>query len=439
MKTSRITSKGRRRSLRSVTLLTTAALALTIGLGACGRDEDGGGAEGQGEEIEEGAASGTIEVWAMGTEGDVLGDFAQTFADDNPDAEVDVTAIPWEAAHDKIANAIASGETPDVTLLGTTWMGEFAESGGIDPTPEGLVDEADFFEGAWGSTVVGGTSYGVPWYVETRVLYYRTDLAEQAGWAEPPQSWDDLKQFAKDLQDKAGVEYGISLPAGGTGSWQTFMPFAWSNGATMTNEDGTEYTLDSPEMTEALEYYTSFFDEGLSSTGLLDAGELESGFENGGFGSFISGPWHTGLVEDAGVSADKYAVVPLPGKDSAPGTSFTGGGNLTVFSDSDNKEAAWKFVQWLSEPETQQAFYDEVGDLPAVKSAWETGELADDPQLQVFGQQLESALAPPAVPTWEEVASAVDSETEKATKGGLDPAEAVSAMQKQAESIGTGL
>ena len=424
---------------RPLVAMTTAALALTMTLGACGRDEGGGAAEGQGEAISDGKASGTIEVWAMGTEGDVLGDFVSDFSDANPDADVKVTAIPWEAAHDKIANAIASGETPDVTLVGTTWMGEFAESGGIDPTPEGLVDEADFFEGAWGSTEVGGTSYGVPWYVETRVLYYRTDLAKKAGWDEPPANWDELKQFATDLQDKADVEYGISLPAGGGGSWQTFMPFAWSNGASLTNEDGTEYTIDSPEMTEALEYYKTFFDDGQSSTALLDAGELESGFADGTFGSFISGPWHTGLVEDAGVSQDQYAVVPLPGKDSAPGTSFTGGGDLAVFSDSDNKDGAWKFVQWLSEPETQQAFYDEVGDLPAVKSAWDTGELADDPQLQVFGQQLESALAPPAVPTWEEVAAAVDSEIEKATKGDTDPADAVSAMQKQAASIGTGL
>ena len=100
---------------------------------------------------------------------------------------------------------------------------------------------------------------------------------------------------------------------------------------------------------------------------------------------------------------------------------------------------AWKYVQWLSEPETQQGFYDEVGDLPAVKAAWDSGELADDPQLQVFGQQLDSALAPPAVPTWEQVAAAVDSEIEKATKGGEDVSASVSAMQKQAESIGTGL
>ena len=436
MNTPRMTSTGRR---RNVTLLTTAALALTLGLGACGRDDAGGGSEGQGEAITDGAATGTIEVWAMGTEGDALQDFAKGFSDDNPDAEVKVTAIPWEAAHDKIASAIASGETPDVTLVGTTWMGEFAESGGIDPTPADLVNPDDFYEGAWGSTEVGGTSYGVPWYVETRVLYYRTDLAKKAGWDEAPQTLDDLKQFAADMQSKGGAEYGIQLPAGGTGSWQTFMPFAWSNGATLTNDDGTEYTLDSPEMTESLEFYKSFFDDGLSPTRTLDAGELESGFADGTYGSFVSGPWHTGLVEDAGVSQDQYAVAPFPGADSSPGTSFVGGGDLAVFSDSDNKESAWKFVQWLSDPETQQGFYDEVGDLPAVKSAWDTGELADDPQLKIFGEQLDSTMAPPAVPTWDELSAAVDSETEKATKGDTSPEDAVSAMQKQAESIGTGL
>ena len=340
----------------------------------------------------------------MGTEGEVLQDFAAAFTEANPDAKVEVTAVPWDAAHDKIANAIAAGETPDVSLIGTTWMGEFAEAGGIDPTPEGLVDEAAFFPGAWESTEVGGTSYGVPWYVETRVLYYRTDLAEQAGWSQPPATWDELRQFANDLQEKGGAEYGLQLQAGQTGAWQTMMPFAWSDGAELTNADGAEYTLDSPEMVEALEYYSSFFADGLSSTDKLDPGELESGFADGSIGSFISGPWHADLVEEAGVSPDQYAVAPLPGTDSAPGTSFVGGGDLAVFKDSDNPDGAWKFVQWLAEPETQQAFYDEVGDLPAVQSAWESGELADDPQLQVFGAAARDGQAPPAVPTWEQVA-----------------------------------
>jgi multiple sugar transport system substrate-binding protein len=423
---------------RSAVLLTATALALT--LTGCGRDSgDDAGAEGPGEAIEDGQASGTIEVWAMGTEGEVLQDFAAAFTEANPDAKVEVTAVPWDGAHDKIANAIAAGETPDVSLIGTTWMGEFAEAGGIDPTPEGLVEEGDFFSGAWATTEVGGTSYGVPWYVETRVLYYRTDLAEQAGWSQPPATWDELRQFASDLQEKGGADYGLQMQAGNTGAWQTMMPFAWSAGAELTDADGAEYTIDSPEMVEGLEYYSSFFADGLSSTDKLDPGELESGMADGSIGSFISGPWHADLVEEAGVSPDQYALAPLPGTDSAPGSSFVGGGDLAVFSDADNKDGAWKFVQWLAEPETQQAFYDEVGDLPAVQSAWDSGELADDPQLQVFGAQLESAVAPPAVPTWEEVASVVDSDIEKVTKGQMSAEDAVKSMQDQAASIGTGL
>ena len=420
----------------TIAVLAVASLALT----GCGREaETDSAGPGAGKAVGDTPVTGTIDVWAMGAEGDILGDFVTTFEEENPKATVEVTAVPWEAAHGKIQNAIASGETPDVSLIGTTWMGEFAESGGLDPTPEGLVDQNDFFEGPWGSTVVGDTSYGVPWYVETRVLFYRSDLAEKAGWSQAPKTWDELSRFAGDLEKKAGVEYGINLPPGGAGSWQTMLPFAWSNGAAVTNDAGTEYTLDSPEMREALGFYKSFFDKGYSPTGLLDAGELESGFADGRFGAFISGPWHTGLVEDAGVKPDQYAVAPLPGKDSAPGTSFVGGGNLAVFKDSDNRESAWKFVQWMTEPDVQKDFYETVGSLPSVKEAWETGALADDEQLQVFGEQLGSAEAPPAVPTWEQVAAQIDSEVEKAVKGAAPVDDAVSTMQSQASQIGTGL
>ena len=417
-----------------------AALAATsLVLTACGRSDTGAGGEAQSEEISSGEAEGTIEVWAMGTEGEVLDEFSADFEEANPDADVEVTAIPWESAHDKLAGAIASGETPDVSLIGTTWMGEFAEAGGLMPTPEGLVDEADFFPGAWQSTEVGGTSYGVPWYVETRVLYYRSDLAEQAGWDEAPKTWDELKQFAVDMEEKGGADFGLNLQPGQTGSWQTMLPFAWSNGASLTNEEGTEYTIDSPETAEALDYYNSFFEDGHSETRLLDPGELESGFAKGTYGAFVSGPWHTGLVEDAGVTEDQYAVATIPSPDGEQGSSFVGGGDLAVFNDSDNTDAAWKYVQWLSEAETQQAFYEEVGDLPAVQSAWESGELAEDEQLQVFGTQLETAVSPPAVPTWEQVAGAIDSITEQAAKTDLPSDEAVAEMQSQAASLGTGL
>ena len=428
----------RRTTRRTASAFTALAVAASLALTGCGRDSGSEAGPGASKAISDAKASGTINVWAMGTEGEKLQDFVKDFESANPDATVKVTAVPWEAAHDKISAAIASGKTPDVSLIGTTWMGEFAKAGGLDPTPDGLVKDSDFYDGAWGSTVVGNTSYGVPWYVETRVLYYRTDLAKKAGWDKAPTTWDELSKFAADLK-KSGVKYPVSLQPGQTGSWQTVLPFAWSNGAKVTNGSGTEYSIDSPQMSEALAYYKSFFDKGYSQTRMLDPGELENGFAKGTYGSFISGPWHIGLVEDAGLTTDKYAVAPLPGKDSGPGTSFTGGGDLAVFKDAKNRDGAWKLVRWLSDAQTQSKWYDTVKDLPAVKSAWQSGDLAGDQQLQVFGRQLDSAEAPPAVPSWEQVASVIDGDVEKAVKGSVPTSDAVADMQKQAKSIGTGL
>jgi multiple sugar transport system substrate-binding protein len=428
----------RRTTRRTASAFTALAVAASLALTGCGRDSGSEAGPGASKAISDAKASGTINVWAMGTEGEKLQDFVKDFESANPDATVKVTAVPWEAAHDKISAAIASGKTPDVSLIGTTWMGEFAKAGGLDPTPDGLVKDSDFYDGAWGSTVVGNTSYGVPWYVETRVLYYRTDLAKKAGWDKAPTTWDEFSKFAADLK-KSGVKYPVSLQPGQTGSWQTVLPFAWSNGAKVTNGSGTEYSIDSPQMSEALNYYKSFFDKGYSQTRMLDPGELENGFAKGTYGSFISGPWHIGLVEDAGLTKDKYAVAPLPGKDSGPGTSFTGGGDLAVFKDAKNRDGAWKLVRWLSDAQTQSKWYDTVKDLPAVKGAWQSGDLAGDQQLQVFGRQLDSAEAPPAVPSWEQVASVIDGDVEKAVKGSVPTSDAVADMQKQAKSIGTGL
>ena len=92
-----------------------------------------------------------------------------------------------------------------------------------------------------------------------------------------------------------------------------------------------------------------------------------------------------------GATDDQIAVAPLPSVDdsSEMGTSFVGGGNLAVFKESDNRDAAWKLVQWLSEADVQTEWYETMSDLPAVEASWDTGPLAEDPLLSVFGEQLE--------------------------------------------------
>jgi multiple sugar transport system substrate-binding protein len=417
---------------KAAALAVLAALAVT----GCGRDEGSGTEDAQAKEVSSGKAKGDITVWALGAEGEKLGEIAADFEAANPDAKVKVTVIPFDAAHNKISTAIAGGQTPDVSLVGTTWVPEFSATGALDATPTDLIDSSTFFEGSWSTTEVDGTSYGVPWYTETRLIYYRKDLAEKAG-VTPEAGWsqDDFKAFTQAMQDKAGAKWGISLQPGGQGSWQTYMPFAWQRGAELV--DGEQFSFNTPPMQEALDFYASFFEEGISPTDLAEGG-LETGFINGDIGAFVSGPWHMGILRDQGGPEfeDKWALAPMPTEEA--GTSFTGGGDLVVFKDSKNRDAAWKFVDFLTQPEQQQKLYELVGSLPAVQSTWESGELSTDPLLKAFGDQLQDAKSSPAIETWEQVAAPLDDAIEQVSLGKSDPEGALSSAEQEANSIGFG-
>jgi len=412
------------------------ALSMIMALAACGRGDDEGGGESaaasQAPEVDTDAASGEVTVWAMGAEGENLQVLADAFMADNPDVTVEITPVPFDAAHDRIVSAIAGGEGPDVTQIGTTWMGEFATLGGLDPTPSNI-DASTFFEGAWDTTVVDGTSYGVPWYVETRLVYYRTDLAEEAGVTDAPATWDDLKALAEGIQG-TGAEYGINLQPGGTGSWQTYMPFFWQAGGEIVDDAGA-FTLDGEPCVAALTYYDSFFEEGLTAPAAGDV-PLEGQFANGDVGSFISGPWMVGIVTDAGADPETWTVAHQPTEEA--GTSFVGGSNLGVLADSDNKNAAWAFIEYLSQPEVQVTWYETINDLPSVQSAWDDEALSGDEILTAFGEQLDDAKAPPAIATWEEVAAEIDAVIEQVTVGDITPEDGCPAMQEAADAIGTG-
>jgi multiple sugar transport system substrate-binding protein len=427
------------RNFNRAAAATAAIIATSLAITACGRSEgpaSPGGSE-TAPTVSEGPATGTLTVWAMGAEGEALPQIAEKFKAENPDVTVNITAVPWADAYTKFKAAIAANQAPDVAQVGTTWMGEFAASlDALDPTPASI-DKAQFFEGAWGTTEVGGTSYGVPWYVETRLVFYRTDLAQQAGVTEAT-DWDGLKAMAKAMKDNAGATWGIALQPGQTGSWQTVLPFMWSNGGNVINADGSAWTWDDPKNAEALAYYQSFFTEELADKAPVQ-GTTEADFASGRVPMFISGPWMMAAVENAGGGEefkDKYDVMLMPTKESA--TSFVGGSNLAVFKNTQNRDAAWKFVEFLSQEQTQIEWYKLTTDLPAVQSAWNDPSLTADAKLAKFGEQLQSAVAPPSVATWEQVSASLDAQVEQVTRAGADPTTALATVQSEATSIGLG-
>jgi multiple sugar transport system substrate-binding protein len=382
-----------------------------------------------------GDVSGDLTVWSMGNEGALLPSLADAFMAKYPNVKVSVTPVDWGQAVTKLQTAIGGGQVPDVSQMGTDMMGQFAATGALEAVPDSI-DKSQYFESAWNTNVVDGTAYGVPWYVETRLLYYRTDIAEKAGVTAAPTNWQELKDAAKKMKEQGGAQWGIGL---GTKNYQEYLPFVWSNGGDVMDDSG-QFTLDSPEAVEALKFYDSFFEEGLAPTSVPEGFDITPAFVEGTHPMFFSGPWHVGLIKDAG-GADiegKWAVAPMPGKDSPPGTSFVGGSNFVVFKDAPNKAAAWAWIDFVSQPENQVAWYDTATDLPAVQAAWDDPKLSGDENVKMFGDQLGETAAPPSISTWSEISTALNEELEKVTVGDESPEDGAAAMEQSATSIGTG-
>jgi multiple sugar transport system substrate-binding protein len=419
------------------------AFVLTFGVAACGSNTGSGAATGSpaagGSQPAASSGgspaaglSGELTVWAMGNEGDLLGTLADAFMTENTDVKVSVTPVAWDQAAAKLQTAIAGGTTPDVSQMGTDMMGQFGATGAFEPVPSDI-DPSAYFESAWNTNVVDGAVLGVPWYVETRLLYYRTDIAEKAGITSPPATWDDLKALAKAMQEKGGAKWGMSL---GTKNWQEYFPFLWSNGGDVVDASGTP-TLNSQQAVEALTFYESFFKEGLTPTSVPANFDITPAFVSGDFPMFVSGPWHLGLLKTAGGAGfeGKWAIAPMPKKVSA--TSFLGGSNVVVYKNSKNKDAAWAFVRFLSDPTTQALWYTTATVLPAVQAGWDEPALTADPNVAMFGEQLKDTKAQPVSATWSKLASAINDTLEKMTTGGIEPQAAADEMQQEAESIGT--
>lgn len=415
----------------TVVIFVSAAMLLA----ACGRNSEASQTPAPAGTVAAGPATGTLNVWAQAEEAAALPAFAEEFEKLNPDVQIKVTAIPWDAAHNKYQTAIAGGSTPDIAHMGTTWMSDFTDA--FAPTPKSI-DTSDSFSSAVKSTQIDGTTYGVPWYVDTRVVYYRKDLAAKAGYTTFPSNWDDFKAMAKAMQTKAGAKWGINLPAGGPSSFGSVLPFMWSAGADLMNSDQTKWTLDTPAWVDAMKRYQSFFTEKIATTAPdTGAGAPDAAFVNGSIPMILGGPSYLGTLVTAGGPAikDKIGVARIPTDKSS--TSFVGGGNLVVFKKSQNQDSAWKFIQWLMKPEVQVKWQRTLGDLPASKTAWKDPALAKDPVLSVFGEQLTDTKAPPAIPAWSQVNDAGDAALEQIVKTGADPATTMQSLQATADSIGT--
>lgn len=377
-------------------------------------------------------AAEEITVWAMGAEAQKIGEMVARFEEKYPDIGVTVQAIPWSNAHDKLITAIAGGTGPDVAQLGTTWMAEFAPIGVFAELSRylehsTLISREQFFSGSYATNVVDGHLFGIPWYVDTRVLFYRTDLVAEIGYHHPPKNWEQLREIAGQLAQKG--EYGLALS---TNNYQEFLPFVWQNGGRIFDQNG-KIAVTEPAFVEALEFYVQLFKDGVAP---LDAQgtDLFQEFAAGRMPMYFSGPWMINLTREQVPEIDgKWSVALMPEKKTR--TSFIGGCNLVIFNSSKQKEAAWKFVEFMGEAKNQLTWYKISGSLPTNRHTWEEPYFDDLAMVKVFGRQLEDAKAPLNIPQWAQIEYLLQQRLQEACYGKKSPLEAMEALAQDIEGI----
>lgn len=382
-----------------------------------------------------------VRFWAMGYEGEVVTRLIPEFERLHPGIRVEVQQLPVTAAHEKLLTAFAGDGLPDVCALGNTWLAEFAELGALTPLEPYLarspaLDPGDYFPGPWQTGVLDGHVYAVPWYVETRLPFYRKDILAAAGVERLPRDWQEWRAALAAVKREVGPQrYAILLPLN---EYEPLLNLAIQQPGPLLRDGGRYGNFRSAGFKRTLAFYKEMFDRGWAPpVSNNQISNVWDEFGRGYYAFYVNGPWNIAEFRKRlpPSLADAWGTMPLPGPDG-PGASVAGGASFVLFRASRNRDAAWKLVEFLSDPQVQIRFHGMTGNLPPRRSAWaRSGALAQDPYTRPFRDQLERAKPAPKVPEWERIAQELRIVGERMVAGHLTVEQAAAELDRRADAI----
>ncbi|MCX4909750.1 sugar ABC transporter substrate-binding protein [Streptomyces sp. NBC_00878] len=369
-------SRGGRRSAAAVAL--SAVLALTAT--ACG--DDGSGAAG--DKGAEGSGKGEIVFWDNngGVRTDIWKEIIADFEKANPDIDVEYVGIAATEYQSKVDTALQGGGLPDVGGVGAAMLAGFAAQNALEPLDDRLGKSS--INGKLNEDMVkslkaaGGrddTLYSIPTSANNGVLYYRTDLFEQAG-LDDPTTWDKFYEAADKLTDKGKNKFGYTIRGGAGSIAQALDAMYGQSGITSFWDSGNEKTtVNDPKNVAALEKYVGLFKKVTPPADLNnDFTKMVAQWDSGTIGMLNH---NLGSYQDhvKAFGTDRFRGIPQPvgpgGKRVQVSNPVDG---LGVFKSSKNKDAAWKFIEFATSKTENSKFNESAGQVPsnndAAKDAW---------------------------------------------------------------------
>lgn len=406
---------GKRKKILAILL--TSAMCLAA-LGGCGKSPVQNESDSQSQEnvaqTNETEATPTEEVtinfWhhysAQSAENETLTNkLIPKFEEENPGIKVNAVSHEWADLHEKILISAQSDTLPDVARLDSAWIPEFEKMGILVPLDQEISDFNDvaggLLDSAMSTATVGEHSYGLALNTNSKILFYNVKALEEAGIAVPT----TMDEFVSAVKVLAGTNengqqvWGYDEPA--LAGWN-LCPFIWSMGGALTNDEETAASgyINSPETVKAIETLAELYQEG-AITG-WNSGDIPmtDGFGTGRYMMLLEGPWK--VAEMAGAYPDfEYATTEIPAGEGGS-ISVLGGEDISMFN-SANKDAAWKFMKFMTSPYAQEEMA-KCGQIPVNKETLES-DTVKSADFAPFIDAIKTAKSRPTVACWSEMDS----------------------------------
>lgn len=300
----------------------------------------------------------------------------EEFEESNPDIDVEMEFVGWANLFDDIVTSIGGGNAPDIMYIGSRWIPQLANMGSIIPLDEYLTEEKKemYPEKVWNTTTYKGEIYGVVRAMSSKALIYNKELFEEAGLdpEDPPETWDELHSYAKKIDALGENINGFGLAADKfTSTTSQFLNFLYANGGRVVNEEG-EVILDQPEAIEALDFYAKKLPEVSESSPMEWRREdLIKPFEDGKIGMYIDHVHNAKSASDSGIDVGIAYIPGGPAEGAPRSASVQVTDSIAIPAQSENKEEAWEFIEYMTSFDKQAEWDKKLGFIPPIKKEME--------------------------------------------------------------------
>ena len=313
-----------------------------------------------------------VEFWTMQLQPKFTDYFDQLITDfeaANPDVDVVWVDVPWADMQSKILTSVSAGTAPDVVNLNPDFASQLASRNAWLPLDERLSPEqrAVYLPKIWQATTLDGDSFGFPWYLTARVTLFNTELLAQADITEPPGTFTELAEAARQIKEKTGkYAFFISfVPEDAADVLQSFVQM----GATLVDADGNA-AFNTPEGKAVFQYWTDLYQQDLLPREVLTQGHRRAIelYQAGEIALLSSGA--EALDNIANNAPDIAAAT-----ESAPqitgdtGKKNVAAMNLVVPRSTDVPDAAVKFALYITNSDNQLSFAQAANVLPSTTAA----------------------------------------------------------------------